>query len=790
LQFLDHNPQDWQKFCANWKSTHNQVPYPFHDQAQLDDWKAKHPGEAAQTEKSPYDVLLERRPDLPNLPLTCKNTNTELPYIDIVNEILEYFVANNALAANSGYDTGNASSAELIAEPQNILPAAYDKLKQAKYPLALPFDLGLEMVRRFLNHFDVAFSDVLIALRPSDDLFAPATNPKPYYRNDIFIEPLGLSPSEYAVFTDPAAHSPWFALYGYAEANTAASALSSAATLSRKLDVTYSELVGLISTGFCNPKLAPLVPLRRLDVSIEDVFRYEKAPNHPPLSADEQASFDAKLSDLTNLVHQPGFDAKAWLDKAWQAKAFDQVVVLNDPDTGCDFENTFLQYANGASADAILLLRINLFVRLWRKLGWSMEEVDHALQITLPENLLPLTLANTSTAFRTALLYLSHLKSLDQQLDIGTDSRLKLATLWANLPTTGTNPLYAQLFLTRSIIAIDPIFDDPLGNYLSQGLALADHLPAVQAALNLTADDIAAIIADAGHTMAPPKLSMDTVSLLYRYGLLARGLNLPVRDLISLKTLSGLHPFKAPRADAITRIEDDYPFTQTLRFVEVAGLVAASGFRVADLDYLLRHQIDDPSGKYRQDDGTVLRLVKMHAAGLRAIRAAYVMLSDGELETFTNDMVEQRLGLVLPTAAVATFMGMWTGRMQYEAAQPGVTAANQLDSKAFAGTSISVAYDAAAQTQRLTSQGVLTQATAAQLEASNSSPVLKALLDNIVAQQTAFYGKYLAEFLSTVDYQSLVAQPSPQASDADRHAADLAKRRTSSLPCCPMCNSS
>ena len=49
---------------------------------------------------NPLDVLLSRRPDLQYLPLTCDNTNVTLPYIDIVNETLEYFVCNNlSLAA-------------------------------------------------------------------------------------------------------------------------------------------------------------------------------------------------------------------------------------------------------------------------------------------------------------------------------------------------------------------------------------------------------------------------------------------------------------------------------------------------------------------------------------------------------------------------------------------------------------------------------------------------------------------------------------------------------------------
>src|SRR5262249_51735360 len=68
---------------------------------------------------------------------------------------------------------------------------------------------------------------------------------------------------------------------------------------------------------------------------------------------------------------------------------------------------------------------------------------------------------------KTALIYLAHLKALDEKVRIGKQSRLQLITLWSNLATTGKNPLYAQLFLTRSVLKSAPVFDHPLGQYLS-----------------------------------------------------------------------------------------------------------------------------------------------------------------------------------------------------------------------------------------------------------------------------------------------------------------------------------
>ena len=67
-------------------------------------------------------MLLERRPDLQHLPLTCENTNTPLPYIDLVNETLEYFITNNLSLANyAGHDTDDsASDAELRGESRSM----------------------------------------------------------------------------------------------------------------------------------------------------------------------------------------------------------------------------------------------------------------------------------------------------------------------------------------------------------------------------------------------------------------------------------------------------------------------------------------------------------------------------------------------------------------------------------------------------------------------------------------------------------------------------------------------
>src|SRR4029453_10503387 len=110
---------------------------------------------------------------------------------------------------------------------------------------------------------------------------------------------------------------------------------------------------------------------------------------------------------------------------------------------GCNFDATTVRHADGTAADALALLRFNLFVRLWRKLGWTMEETDRALMTFLPSGSLPLSAATIGPALDTTLIYCAHLTALAARLNLGKDARGKLLVLWGNLATTGDHPLYA-----------------------------------------------------------------------------------------------------------------------------------------------------------------------------------------------------------------------------------------------------------------------------------------------------------------------------------------------------------
>lgn len=748
LQFIDPSALVWQDFVAWWSQTHGGA-----------DYNASY--------LKPYDELVARRPDLPQLPLTCANTNTELPYIDVVNEILEYYVANGALAAAAVHDTGDANSDDLIAEPQNIIPDAYDKLKQARYPAVLPFDLWIETVRRFCDHFGTPLSTVLEAFRTSDELVVPAAT---YDRAAIFVESLEIAPVERALFKDPNPLAQWFGLYGYPTEAAALAALPSAKTLADRLGLSYQELIDVVGTAFVNPKLSALVFLNKLGVGIDDVFRYKGQAGWPPFTAAETQAFEDKLTALS-ATYAP-FDAKAWLDQTWTAGGFNGSLVLADPDTaGCDFSSTVLRYAEGTAADPLAYLRLALFVRLWRKLGWTMEETDRALSTFIPSGSLPLTATTIGPALDTALVYCAHLQALATAL--GT-ARLPLLTLWGPLATTGKSPLYAQLFLTPSVLGNDPVFDDPLGHYLSQpGLVVGDHLLAIQGALNLSANDVTAILAAAGQTPATAPLTLATVSLLYRHGVVAKALHLSVPDLLTLKALSGLDPFAALDPAPLSTLARDQPFSSTLAFTTLAARIAGSGLGIADLDYLARQNVD-PVGPYRDDPNALIAFVLALADGLHQVATDNAVPDAAAL---TDDLLREKLSLVLTADVVETFLAMMAGTVQYEASVGGVAPGSAIDPATLAGEpALTPIYDAVRNAQDLVYRGVLVATEKTRLETAHPGALLAQLLDGVEAQAHAFFDKYLAAFLQPADFDLLFTPIPPGTPDAAAQAQLVAKR--------------
>ncbi|HCT79163.1 MAG TPA: hypothetical protein DGT23_21920, partial [Micromonosporaceae bacterium] len=624
LKFLDPDPVEWTGDLADWKAKHGGAPYPFPDMAT---WNAYRSAVTdPKSEMTPYEALTARRPDIPELQLTCENTNTVLPYIDLTNEILEFWVANGQLGPDAVHDMADELTADLLAEPQHLIPEVYDTLADARYPITLPFDLWRATVREFLNHFDAPLWRLLESAGGADE-------------ETVLLERLGLPPADQDILfaADPLAT--WHELYGYANAGTALTELRNAKALSRRLGVTYKQLVSLVRSNFVNPKLHTLVALRRLGIDVEDVLRYKEQPGYPPFSAEEKTEFAAHVADK---------GGTAWLEQTWTSGEFGKVLVLADPDAGCGFDHTTLRYADGTPADANAFLQLNFLARLWRRLGWTIEETDRALQVFRPGG----------ETLKAALVGIARADALTAVFGSGAAARRKVLFLYSDLD----DKRYRELFLTRSVLSTDAIFDHAEGQYLrwkdgaefkpfgwdanqpenaaTGNVGLAAHLGAVQAALKLTTEEAQGIL-----NLADAPLNLTTISTLHRWSLLAKALRLKVKDLLALKELTGLDPFSA-------------------KFIETAQ--SLTKLSVADLDYLARHQFD-PVGPYRAAAAPPLDLLRTLAAEIDRISREHAD------RAFTDGELRSELALVLPADVVDATMAVLAGTANQTQAGPLLT---------------------------------------------------------------------------------------------------------------------
>ncbi|HET8852244.1 MAG TPA: Tc toxin subunit A, partial [Ktedonobacteraceae bacterium] len=135
-----------------------------------------------------------RRPDLGEIELSCSNTQTLLPQIDLVNEVLERAVTLNAggtLPPAGSWPQTTWTADELRTNPEHPDENAYAILARTFYSWPLPFDLAAEEARTYLGQLGLQ-RDLLMRTfqkRPQGATFDPIDL-------DIASEYLHLSPLE------------------------------------------------------------------------------------------------------------------------------------------------------------------------------------------------------------------------------------------------------------------------------------------------------------------------------------------------------------------------------------------------------------------------------------------------------------------------------------------------------------------------------------------------------------------------------------------------------------------
>ena len=605
---------------------------------------------------NPQTVLLERRPDIQHLPLTCENTNTPLPYVDLVNETLEYYITNGlTLAGYTGHSTdASVKPEDLLASPQFVSETAYATLAEAQFPPPLPFHRPLEQLRRTFLRFDAPLPQVMAALRKNDDLERASEND--YGWRDIWMEALELSRAEHRLLTER-----WLTggatdvmltvkhLYGFDAATADAdvrAVLDNARSLSRRVGVTYEELVQILRTRFINPNAHLIPKLERLGVSFITLKAFKDG-------AIAEAEFEALLAPGLDPA-QYGGDIKAWIrDDANYDRIMRLLTLTNpaDPEEICSFEKVELRYANPDMGSNRLrpfeFVRLVRFIRLWKKLGWSIEQTDKALAALYPAAQTPVDASDAvnverlDTGFGELLPRLGVVRRVMKRLRLRPEKDLlPLLACFAPIDANGESSLYRQMFLSPGRLD-DAFAEDGYGNVLTDGTAkLLDHAETLRAAFSLTAGEFSEITPALGYDANTP-LTLNNISGVFRRGWLARKLRLSVREFLLLTKLTGYEPFGVP----------DPVHPAILRLIEFMDRLRSLDVKPVQALYLIWNQ--DLSGKSAPAETEITALARILRGALSAIEGEFAVVDDPD-----GTIAHARMALVYGNEATDLFFGL------------------------------------------------------------------------------------------------------------------------------------
>lgn len=547
--------------------------------------------------------LFSRRPDLKYTQLSCEHTENLIPYIDLVNEILETYVAQSLAGKSSAddyaaiatNDTSDFSPAELAANPQHPngnsakdAKQTYALLQKATFPLNLPFSMTLETARQFLLEQNTSRFEVMA-------IFGDRTS------NATAAERLGVSEREFEILTlkqldgiSDAVKAPGTILlvsdlWGnptIPAGETLGTLLGKVNTFLDSATIAYTDLLDLLKTRFLNPHF-PIV---------------------------------AFLQDLSPA------DRSAWLAVHAEEDRLAQSVIALVGESGaqCDLSRTKILHLNNQPLTHDELSLFNRFIRLWKKLGCTIPELDAWLTALKATDITP-----------QAIQDISGLWQISQELNLSFEQS---AVLTGNIPATGIGSLYAKLFLNKAILQIDTVFMlNATQSELETPESLESHIPGILAALKISQDDLNRIIAYTALDVTADPVNLENLSKIYRYVVLARGMKLSVKDLMQWLDIAGQSPWVS--------------VNELVNVQELLQKIKKHSFKAADFAYLFQdHTI--PGNTLLLNDALIEQSAQQLAQGLSNIQQEHTT-KNGEAIT---DFLRRELGILLEPEAVNKIM--------------------------------------------------------------------------------------------------------------------------------------
>jgi hypothetical protein len=608
-------------------------------------------------------ILLDRRADLGEMELSCENTNTPLPYIDLVNEILEDVVSPpQATVLNAAIETSltpggikaavkneliakkipidedgelfnpdsrghwsirdkmhsykvfktsgtlkilptkqtHFNAAEARANPEYTNAKAYDKLSTEVYPFNLPFNLWFLQSRTYLDHLGVSQPKLF-------ELFQQKLS------DNITFEP-----------SDIQVNRAWLGI------NEAAGKIITNSYLPEKKSW---DFWGLQQNGNNLP--------------------HPDTPTDPTTNI--TGGWVTVLSNVSVMLHRSGLNYKELLQllDMLYVNPTKSIVINDNVDSNAAICDATKFKIAGLTVEA--LDRMHRFLRLWRKLGCTMWELD----LLLPAGD-PLSTPIDKQLTDPVIEDISRMNRIKE--NFGWDWSMVLALFnpighsiyydRSKSDAQVVQTLYQRLFRNKLVDATAVFPESPTqisGAIKGNGTEdFPDKIPGILAAFRISEDDLNIILKEHLGLTVDSTLNWEVLSQLYRVTILAKASGLSTDQFIRLKKLWSIDPFASSKA--------------TLDFIELTTKILNSGFTVTELDYLLAHQYKINSG-VALENKTIVAIIKEIRDGLQKVEDDIILKTEETAEAY----IKSKLGLLPVFAkdidqdkALAIINGTWT----------------------------------------------------------------------------------------------------------------------------------
>lgn len=526
---------------------------------------------SAQGAKTVFDVLMSRRSDIGYLDLNCANAMTEVPYIDLVNELLEDRVSPPVKKYYVKLEPGPIPGTVL----NELLTDGFHEVTEKAEVTADSKDNRLVRDERALILFERIADDQKAGcpawlVRQLRQTFGTAAEiaAAPEYVNQGAVEKLKGKECHFAL-----------ALPFDADRMEAAAYLSrmeTDRTIAMRAFAKWSELGG---EDYRIKVATEALGLTSVEVALITEPKPDPNGQHE-FWAEEPTTLVKNMSQLRRFLDKTGLKTepvgKGELDELLVGKYINLIIEPDEPDNPaarCDTEKMHIK-----ELDAPALDRINRFLRLRRKLGWRIDLLDRLIRSPAVGN---------GEITSGCIVALGDIIRLARELDMEPE---KIAAWFVDLSVFGEPSDYRRIFLQKGedgspyppflLQNLSPPGDDkPTGKK-----TIADHAEAVARALGVTAEQLATWLAycgsEPGTDKLPVKLSLRNLSRIWAWFRLAKKLGLSMRNLTLLLAMRGMKD--ALESPAVTR-----------ELWEIVTLLKAQRIGVADIRFWLLHRTEN-----------------------------------------------------------------------------------------------------------------------------------------------------------------------------------------------------